>query len=1005
MYIRGDEKMILNAELFVKIAEALISEYARVYSINLSTNEYRRYLINENTELSDKGQHGSDFFRDLLDYVVPVVHEPDKYIFQDGNLKETLLQQLQGEEHHSFAYRVMTDGQPVYHIMRLIHEYTDENNDRYLIIGVRNVDKEVQYQIDIDKKVYMDLLTGALNKNAYQKLEEEYQIRIENDTDLCFGLIVCDVNNLKIINDTMGHKAGDELLQSVSALLQNAFSHSHVYRVGGDEFVVFLKDLDYKNRIELYGGLRQTIIDNQNNGDGPVVAMGMSIYMNGTDKNISDVFKRADELMYDDKKTLKMNVARNTIKYSGNENIKKIPAIRKSRLDSFFKVFKMASGKGNIFFCDIRYDLSRWDKQIVDNYNLPSEYMYNAGGIWEQRIHPSDRNIYKEKVDTAFDGGKDEFELSYRVKDSSGKYVPCTCKGLVIRNQHGEPEYFGGALFISESEVKRVIPEDRKRKLDSMFEALSIISDDSNVFLCDLHYDYSRWSKGLVEEFGMPSEYMYDVADIWMEHVHPEDRQRYSSTMDDIFHFKTMGLDIQYRARKADGQYNVCSGLGILIKDENGHPEYLGGRIRNHAHYSYTDVLTGLRNQYGFFEDVLNNIRNEKEVRITVIGISKLAEINAVHGYGTGNNVLQHFGRYLVEHIGHRSNIYRLDGPKFAVITDKYSFEDVKKSYNMIRKYFREGIDIDETFITAELNASTLVLNEYDTDSQTVYACLNFAYNESKNDKQGKLVEFKNDLRNEERLRIAKLHVIRNSITKGYKGFYLVYQPVVDANTEELIGAEALLRWKNDVYGIVPPDVFIPILEVDPLFPDLGEWILITALEAAKEILIKKPDFVINVNLSYVQVAQPDFLEKVWNALKVTDFPAEHLCLEITERCRLLDVNLLKNVISALRAGGVRIALDDFGTGYSSLGLMKNLPLDTIKIDRTFVQKIEADDKEQRLVENLTEFAKIFETKVCVEGIETSGMRDILRKYGINSFQGYYYSKPIEKEELYSKYC
>ena len=194
-------------------------------------------------------------------------------------------------------------------------------------------------------------------------------------------------------------------------------------------------------------------------------------------------------------------------------------------------------------------------------------------------------------------------------------------------------------------------------------------------------------------------------------------------------------------------------------------------------------------------------------------------------------------------------------------------------------------------------------------------------------------------------------------------------------------------------------------LESDPLFPNLGDWILRTALEDAKKILRKKPDFVVNVNLSYVQLEQEDFTDKVWNALKTTGFPADHLCFEITERCRLLDMDLLRNVIITLRAGGVRIALDDFGTGYSSIGLMKSLPFDTIKIDRSFVQKIEEDDKERKLVNNLADAASIFGAKVCVEGIETSGMRDILREYGIHSFQGYYYSKPIAKEDVIEKYC
>lgn len=387
------------------------------------------------------------FFRDIEAYVAPIVYEEDKYIFQTDNLKESILNLLRNGSRYSFIYRLMKNGKPVYHTMRLIHKYTDK--DEYFIIGILNVDKTVRKQKDVDEKAHTDTLTGARNKNAYHELEEKYQMLIEKDEDLRFGIVVCDVNNLKIINDTMGHKAGDELLQSVGHLLSNTFLHSTIYRVGGDEFVVFLEGRDYQERVELFDGLRQEIIRNQNNGEGPVVATGMSIYKKETDQKIEDIFERADEEMYADKKRLKENVARIKNNQAGQNLTKNVPTSRKARLDSFFKVFKVAAGKGYIFFCDIRYDFSRWDKQVVDNYDLPSEYMYNAGAIWEQRIHPYDRESYRNYVATAFEGGNDEFELSYKIREKSGNYVPCTCRGLVIRNQHGEPEYFGGGAFYS----------------------------------------------------------------------------------------------------------------------------------------------------------------------------------------------------------------------------------------------------------------------------------------------------------------------------------------------------------------------------------------------------------------------------------------------------------------------------------------------------------------------------------------------------------------------------
>ena len=160
------------------------------------------------------------------------------------------------------------------------------------------------------------------------------------------------------------------------------------------------------------------------------------------------------------------------------------------------------------------------------------------------------------------------------------------------------------------------------------------------------------------------------------------------------------------------------------------------------------------------------------------------------------------------------------------------------------------------------------------------------------------------------------------------------------------------------------------------------------------------PNAVVNVNLSYAQIEKAGFTDVVWNILRRSGFSPKHLCLEITERCRLLDMELLRNVIVSLRAGGIRVALDDFGTGFSSVGLVKNLPFDTIKIDRSFVQQIEEDEREKRLLNNFTDIAGTFGADVCVEGIETSGMRNIIRDYGIHSFQGYFYSKPVLIDEL-----
>lgn len=543
-------------------------------------------------------------------------------------------------------------------------------------------------------------------------------------------------------------------------------------------------------------------------------------------------------------------------------------------------------------------------------------------------------------------------------------------------------------------------PEERRRKLDELFHAFSIVAEGTYVYLCDMRYDISRWSKGAVDKYELPGDYMYDAGDIWESHIHPEDREIYHTGIAAIFEGNAAGHDMQYRARRGDGGYDVCTCRGAVILDANNKPNYFAGVIRNHGIQGQMDLLTGLRNQYGFFEDLQSSLNRNQEMRVFIVGISKFSEINEVYGYHFGNRVLQRFGRYIHEMVGNNGSTYRIDGTKFAVISNTVTEQMMIEQYKQIRDHFWSDFQLDDRNVILDLNAGYIVVDRFDVDTKTIFACLSFAYSESKIRKQGELVKFYNDLNEQNRSRIERLNVIRGSILHGFTGFYLLYQPVVDAHTEELIGAEALLRWKNEEFGVVPPDQFIPLLESDPLFPDLGKWILEEALSAAKQILEKFPNFIMNVNLSYTQLERPDFSDMVLSAISSADYPAEHLCLEITERCRLLDLDLLKNTLTSLKALGVRIALDDFGTGFSSVGLVKTLPFDIIKIDRTFVQRIEEDDTERELIRHFSSLASTFGAKVCVEGIETEGMRDILQEFHVQSFQGYYYAKPLLLEDF-----
>lgn len=215
---------------------------------------------------------------------------------------------------------------------------------------------------------------------------------------------------------------------------------------------------------------------------------------------------------------------------------------------------------------------------------------------------------------------------------------------------------------------------------------------------------------------------------------------------------------------------------------------------------------------------------------------------------------------------------------------------------------------------------------------------------------------------------------------------------------------EALLRWNHEPFGEVSPGVFIPWLENDVSFCDLGNWILEKALSDGKPILEKYPDFIINVNIAYTQLENIGFRTAVEEILKRTEFPPENLCLELTERCRVLDREYLKQEIEYFKSIGIKIAIDDFGTGFSSLNLLSELSVDTLKIDRGFVLDIEDKPTNQAIVEAVTLCARKLGVKVCIEGVETRKLIDFLNQYGAYSYQGYYYSKPVRKEEFINKF-
>ncbi len=398
-----------------------------------------------------------------------------------------------------------------------------------------------------------------------------------------------------------------------------------------------------------------------------------------------------------------------------------------------------------------------------------------------------------------------------------------------------------------------------------------------------------------------------------------------------------------------------------------------------------------------------NAKKNKSELTVLLLCINNFSEINDTYGYECGNAILREFAWKLKNIVGSDVKTFRMDGVQFACCFNHYDTTKINMIYGEIQRQARHQIYINDARIAISISGGAAVYdNNY--DEYSIQTSTKYALEQSKHKCHGELVFFDYASLEEKKNNLLLMKNIRDSIMDKCIGFYLVYQPVIDARNEKVVGAETLLRWNKEPYGEVPPGKFIPWLENDPRFWELGNWILRTAMTESMVFIEQQPDFVLNVNVAYPQLARNSFVDVLQSILSETGFPAENLCLELTERCRQLETNYLKELIEQLKALGIRIAIDDFGTGFSSLNLLGELSIDTLKIDRGFIYDIKTNLANQSIVKAITGCAEDMGVKVCVEGVEDREIVDFIKQYPVHSFQGYYFSRPISRKVFLNEY-
>lgn len=418
-----------------------------------------------------------------------------------------------------------------------------------------------------------------------------------------------------------------------------------------------------------------------------------------------------------------------------------------------------------------------------------------------------------------------------------------------------------------------------------------------------------------------------------------------------------------------------------------------------HAELEYKathDELTQLPNRYYLINKTDEWIKKYSNFNLIFIDIDNFKSINDSYGHKIGDLVLKEITNKISKSLKKEDLLIRQGGDEFIVFTTE--IDDIESYSNNLLNNIKEIFNLNnkQLKITASFGVA-----RYPNDSENIddlITCSDMALYEAKKLKNTYVI-FTEDVKNTllENIYIEK--ELKTALENDE--FYLVYQPQINYDNS-INGVETLIRWNNKKLGFVPPDKFIPIVESSGMMPTLGDFIIKTALKEIKQLQTKISfNFQLSINISVKQFLEKDFYTTLIEKVEESGLKSNNITLEVTESIFIDNLDYMVKLLQKLRDLGFKISMDDFGTGYSSLSMLRKIPINELKIDKSFVDDITTDKSAEHMIKTIISIGKILNYEIVLaEGVEEREQVDLLHKFGCNTYQGYYYSKPLKLDEL-----
>lgn len=498
----------------------------------------------------------------------------------------------------------------------------------------------------------------------------------------------------------------------------------------------------------------------------------------------------------------------------------------------------------------------------------------------------------------------------------------------------------------------------------------------------------------------------------WAYDLHPADQKPFADAMRRVMNGESRFEVFEIRVDNLQGGWKWLRSKVVSLCDTDGKIILMAGsysdiddkkqKEKRIHQLAFHDQLTGLANRVSLLDHIQSHLMESAQATpcegvLCYVDIDDFGAVNNTYGHDIGDQLIQKIGRRLM---AERPNDYiaRLGGADFCVLsheTHLCDFPEILAEH--LLSVLREPYYIDQKVIYLTASIGVAVYLEDIAGAESVIRRGDIALRQAKKTGKNRFAIYQKTMSEEVSERLLMANELRTAVAKNE--LHLCFQPQVYLETGRVFGFESLLRWNSPVYGNVPPNRFIPLAEETGLIHNIGKWVFEQSCSFLSSISELDSEVMVSVNVAAQQLEQPSFIHDVRETLRKSAVNPEQVCIEITESSVIRSLETAVSHLDLLKQERVKIALDDFGTGFSSLNYLNQLPIDTLKIDKSFTGRISNSSKEYALIKSIMGLSADLNLNLILEGVERREQIDLIEEMGMPIIQGYYFGRPMLRED------